>query len=174
MPTASPPADFGALFESYRARVYRWAFGMSRRHADAGDVVQEVFLRLVQSRPRFESGPAAIAWLRRATDRVLIDRWRSVSAAARRELAHGVERLTRGETGPADELEEAQRSRLLRAIQSLSAQQRLVLIARHYDEFSFSQIADEFGLSVPTAKTHYLRALKRLRDELVAAAGDFA
>lgn len=173
MTTATLPSDFGVLFESYRERVYRWAFGMSRRHADAGDVVQEVFLRLVQSRPRFESAGAAIAWLRRATDRVLIDRWRSVSAAARRELLHGSERLGRADGGRGEGVEEAQRERLTRAIQSLSAQQRLVLIAKHYDEFSFSQIADEFGLSVPTAKTHYLRALQHLRKELAGDAGDF-
>ncbi|GMU81379.1 MAG: RNA polymerase sigma factor [Planctomycetota bacterium] len=173
MLSAPAPSEFAAVFEAYRDRVYRWAFGMSRRHADAGDVVQEVFLRLVQSRPHFETAGATIAWLRRATDRVLIDRWRSASAAARRDLDHGRQTLIHAAEPATDPIEDAQRERLMRAIQGLSAQQRLVLIAKHYDELSFSQIADEFGLSVPTAKTHYLRALQQLRTALAGSPGDF-
>ena len=45
------PTDVAALFETHRARVYRWARAMCGRHDDALDVVQEVFLRMLKRPP---------------------------------------------------------------------------------------------------------------------------
>lgn len=148
------PVDVAVCFEAHRARVYGWAHAMCGRHADALDVVQDVFLRMLKRPPELSSASAAIGWLRRVTARVVIDRWRaeSVRAAAYRGYVPpaGV-----AETPEARELVEQVKA----AIQTLSEQQRLVLMAKVYDRVTFRQIADELGIAVPTVKTHYLRAL---------------
>jgi RNA polymerase sigma-70 factor (ECF subfamily) len=154
-------ADIAACFETYRARVYRWAYALCGQHEDALDVVQEVFLRMWRRPPELASGSATVAWLRRVTSRVVIDLWRaqaSRTAAARR---YGSPRGPQ-ETPDAGDLVE----RLRTAIESLSEQQRLVLMAKMYDRQTFRQIADELGIAVPTAKTHYLRALTAVRERL--------
>jgi RNA polymerase sigma-70 factor (ECF subfamily) len=155
------PTDVAAHFEAHRARVYRWAYALCGRHEDALDVVQEVFLRMLKRPPELPSIAAGLAWLRRVTSRVVIDRWRAESSrdAVRREQ---VPRVAAEESAESRELAE----RLRAAIETLSEQQRLVLMAKTYDRETFQQIADELGIAVPTAKTHYLRALSAVRTRL--------
>ena len=155
------PTDVAAHFEAHRARVYRWAYAMCGRHEDALDVVQEVFLRMLRRPPELPSVAAAVGWLRQVTSRAVIDRWRADSSrdAARRER---VLRAAAEESADSRELAE----RLRATIETLSQQQRLVLMAKTYDRMTFQQIADELGIAVPTAKTHYLRALSAVRARL--------
>jgi len=154
--------DVEKCFRSHRARVYRWAYAMCGWHEDALDVVQEVFLRMLKRPPALASESAAIAWLRQVTSSVVIDRWRAeatrVAAQRRCDEATAAE----GVTPEARELAD----RLRAAIESLSGQQRLVLMAKTYDQMTFRQVADELGIAVPTAKTHYLRALSAVRERL--------
>lgn len=152
--------DIAACFEAHRARVYRWAYGLCRRHDDAADVVQDTFSRLLESRPALSGEAATAAWLRRVAERIVVDRWRS--AAARQNAAQSVAGGADDTPSPDDETRAAVRD----ALQSLSTQQRLVIMARFYDDLTFEQTAAELGISVPTAKTHYLRALAALRDRL--------
>lgn len=152
--------DIAACFEAHRARIYRWAYGLCRRHDDAADVVQEAFVRLVETRPDLPNDGAAVAWLRRVAERVIVDRWRSAAVRERRIVPFG-EPATENTTRD-DETSEAVRD----ALQKLSQQQRLVILAKFYDDLTFAETATELGISVPTAKTHYLRALAALRDRL--------
>jgi RNA polymerase sigma-70 factor (ECF subfamily) len=155
------PADVGECFEAHRARVYRWAYAMCARHEDALDIVQEVFLRMLRRPPEVSTVAAAIAWLRQVTSRVVIDRWRAESSrsAAQREYVPQT-----SVEGSAEGRETTEHLRA--AIETLSQQQRLVLMAKTYDRMTFQQIADELGIAVPTAKTHYLRALSTVRERL--------
>jgi RNA polymerase sigma-70 factor (ECF subfamily) len=155
------PSDVEAHFRAHRGRVYRWAYAMCARHEEALDVVQEVFLRMLRQPPVLPNVPATIAWLRRVTARVMIDRWRA--EASRSAMRRHVElREHTEETPETRELTEQLRA----AIGGLSEQQRLVLMAKTYDRMTFAQIADELGIAVPTAKTHYLRALSAVRGRL--------
>lgn len=159
-------ASTAELFIAHRARVYRWAHAMTRRHADALDALQEVFLRLVRSRPYFANERAAIAWLRCATTSVVIDQWRGRRAADAALRRPGREAAP----SPRDPVESAESAdtaaRIRDAVARLSSQQQLVFLAKVCDDETFQSIADEMGIAIPTAKTHYLRALAALRDAL--------
>jgi RNA polymerase sigma-70 factor (ECF subfamily) len=148
-------------FLAYRARVYRWAVALGARHDDALDVVQDVFVRMLRSRPVFAEPGAAVGWLRRVTNHVLIDRWRRPSVPLRDASLE----LTAPPAGPPLESVEQAR-RLSDLLADLSEQQRLVVICKCFDGMTFAQIAAELGLSLGTVKTHYLRALHALRSRL--------
>lgn len=155
-------ADVEACFRTHRARVYRWAHAMCGRHEDALDVVQEVFLRMLRRPPNLPSAAATVAWLRRATSRVVIDRWRGQTSRSAMQRDYRPPAPAVEPTPEARELADALRA----AIASLSEQQRLVLMAKTYDRMTFREIADELDIAVPTAKTHYLRALAAVRERL--------
>lgn len=158
------PSDVEAHFRAHRGRVYRWAYALCARHEEALDVVQEVFLRMLRQPPALANAAAAIAWLRRVTARVMIDRWRA--EASRSAMRQKLAPREIGELTPETrELTE----RLHAAIGALSEQQRLVLMAKTYDRMTFAQIAAELNIAVPTAKTHYLRALSAVRGRLKIA-----
>jgi len=152
--------DIATCFRTYGPRVYRWAYGLARRPADAADVTQQVFARMVRSAPRFSSEAEAIAWLRRVTEQVVVDHWRAAASGRTRVLPADL---------PALEplrLDEETRQSVREALLRLSAQQRLVVLAKVCDGLTFRETAAELGISVPTAKTHYLRAIAALRDQL--------
>jgi len=59
-------------------------------------------------------------------------------------------------------------SQFFAAIEQLSDDDREVILMRHVEQLSNSQVAAVLGLSQPAAGMRYLRALKRLRSELAA------
>lgn len=151
------------LFERHRADVYRWALRLLGRHHDALDVVQDVFLRWTGESAGVR--PESLrAWLRAVTVNRCIDVIRSQRAARHREDA--AERVT--PAAPAREAADlaALRGDVAAALATLTDRQRGVLVAKVHDELTFAEIAAEMEMSVPTAKTHYLRALERVRDRL--------
>jgi RNA polymerase sigma-70 factor (ECF subfamily) len=176
-PTATGALDASTCFREFGGHVYRWARALCSSHEDALDVVQDVFLRWVRSPPRVARAGDAAAWLRRVAVRVAIDRWRSLARRTPRQagapaagrpgaMGDAAESADRAH-GPLDEVERReQHERIVTALTLLSEQQRLVLLSKCYEGLTFAQIAADLELSVPTVKTHYLRALTRVRDEL--------
>lgn len=145
-------------FEAFAPRVYRWALALCGRDADAQDITQEVFLRMTRRPPELPDESAAVAWLRRATSSVVIDRWRRRDESTGATLNSDV-----GAARSISVVESSERAERVReALSMLSEQQRIVLICKMYDEMTFQQIADELGIATPTVKTHYLRGLEAL------------
>jgi RNA polymerase sigma-70 factor (ECF subfamily) len=157
------PLDLSALFLTHRARVYRWALGLCGRHEDALDLTQEAFVRLVRSGPDSQDAAACAAWLRQTVARLAIDRWRA--NAARRERETAASRSPDTETAAGGVSPEAA-GRIRVALAGLSDRQRLVLLCKCYDDMTFTEIASELGISEATVKTHYLRGLAALREQL--------
>lgn len=57
------------LFNKYGTMVFHISFSYMRNRSDAQDIVQETFVRLINSRPRFESREHEKAWfIRTATN----------------------------------------------------------------------------------------------------------
>ena len=158
-------AEAGETFEPYRPQIYDWAFRLLGSHHDALDIVQDVFLRwLSQVQTSMPDNPRG--WLRRATANRAIDVIRS---RKRRIVARNLEPGD-VQTPVARECSEVElgelRSDVAEALCKLTDAQRTVLIAKEFDGRTFSNIAEELGLALPTVKTHYLRALKAVRSRL--------
>jgi RNA polymerase sigma-70 factor (ECF subfamily) len=154
-----------AAYEAYRNDVYAWAYRLLGRHHDALDVVQDVFLRW-NDQCSAETPANARGWLRRVTLNRAIDIHRGQMS---RKTA-GIESELFDPKSVAqvgDHLDDSQlRHDVSSALDTLTDMQRNVLVAKVYDSLTFSEIADELGISGSTAKTHYLRALRAVRRRL--------
>ncbi len=151
-------------FEQYAQQVYAWAYRLLGRHHDALDVVQDVFLRWDEQcaagaplQPR--------GWLRRVTfNRAIDERRRRVSAAKTvHEFGRTVALATAGNS-PSDQAE--LRADIAAALEELTDAQREVFVAKVYDEMTFAEVAKDLDVAVSTVKTHYLRAVRVVRDRL--------
>ncbi len=159
----------GGGFEQYTGEVYGWAYRLLGRHHDALDVVQDVFLRwdaqCGKEVPRQPRG-----WLRRVTLNRAIDLRRrrgKVPEPQDSACADTVFVEARGTTAAEARLDqETLRDDITAALDQLSETQRSVLIAKVYEDVTFAELASELGLALSTVKTHYLRAVRVVRDRL--------
>lgn len=147
--------DPGALARRYAPAVYRLAYARTGRRADAEDVMQEVFLRLVKAGPVFDSEAHAKAWLLKVASNCASDLFRLP---------------WRGREEPLDEdlpvPEPPETGRVTEAVLSLPARYRVPIHLYYYEDFSVSEIAQVTGKSEGTVKSQLFRARKLLKAQL--------
>lgn len=151
------------VFEEYAAeawpRLYRFAYLLSGRHADAEDLAQEALLKAHRSWPKVQAAASPDAYVRR----ILANTYLS----GRRPAKARLEVLTdRTPEGPSDEGRPEERWVLWPHVKALPPRQRAVVVLRYYEDLSEQQIAETLGCSVGTVKSTAHRALASLRTGL--------
>jgi len=153
------------------ARLHEDSFGWALsccgwNHADAEDVLQTTYLKVVSGRARFGGRSTFRTWLFgviRQTAREHRRRARSHRTGAERLRAE-VEATTADRASPADPVVRSEEARrLLAALAELPEKQREVLHLVFYQDLSVSEAAEVMEVSVGTARVHYDRGKKRLR-----------
>ena len=142
------------IIERYAPMVYRIALSRTRTPADAEDVMQEVFLRLVRKRPEFRADEHCKAWLLRVTVNCAGDLHRAVRR--RRTVP-----LEEGAWVPGPEPDG-----ILEAVLALPEVYRLPIHLFYYEELSVAEIAALLGRSEGAVKTRLSRARDLLRAQL--------
>lgn len=155
--TAKTPEQ---LIYDYGNTVYRLAYAQTRNQHDADDIFQEVFLRVAQNRPVFDSESHEKAWILRVTLNCLKSHWR---AAWRRHDVPLDERIP----FPAPE-ERA----LDKALRQLSPKYCAAVHLFYYEGYSAEEIAHMTGEKPSTIRTRLTRARAQLRDLLKGESDD--
>lgn len=150
-----PWNDPGALARRFAPAVYRLAYARTGSRADAEDVMQEVFLRLVRHKPAFDSEAHARAWLLKVASNCANDLFRL--PWRRRE-----EPLEEDVSAP----EEPGEGSVTEAVLSLPSKYRIPIHLYYYEGYSVAEIADITGKREGTIKSHLSRARALLRDKL--------
>jgi len=146
--------DLTTLVRDHSGLLYRVAFSVLRNPAEAEDVVQDIFLRVLQ-RQRELSGIIDIRpWLVRIALNLALDRRRRIRPDQMDDLfAAGLVA-----TGiPADE-------RL--AVEGLPKKEREALLLSAMDDLSTAEIAVVLGSSESSVRSLLFRARTRLRNRL--------
>jgi len=136
--------DAGALAELYDRHfdgIYRYLFTRVRHQADAEDLTEQVFLKMVDSIARYRPrGVAFSSWLYRIAHNMLVDRYRRAGRSAV-ELTEHV-RDDRPQTDPAAMAQNSEdRRRLLEAMRRLTPEQQQVITMRFIDNLEVDEIA---------------------------------
>lgn len=155
--------------ERLHPACYGWALGCCNwNREEAEDVLQAVYLKVLEGRARFDGRSSARTWLFAVIRRTAGERRRSQWL---RDLLPS--RLLQRDLEPdppatPESLAEASESsaRLRRALMALSRQQRELLHLVFYEDLSVEEAAAVLGISVGSARTHYHRGKARLRSIL--------
>lgn len=156
-----------------------------RQRVDASDVVQDVLVDAHRRINDYLSNPAMPfhLWLRQMAKDRLIDAHRRHRDAARRSLdreqplaiAGTDDRSTielaaqlwdREMTPAAAATVRELQQRFAAAVELLDDQDREVILMRHFEQLSNSEVATALNLTAPAASMRYLRAMRRLRELL--------
>ena len=147
--------DPGALARRYAPAVYRLAYVRTGSRADAEDVMQEVFLRLLKAKPVFSGEAHAKAWLLRVASNCVSDLFRL--PWRKREEPLGEETAVTEAPGEGSVTE---------AVLSLPVRYRIPVHLYYYEGYSVAEIAGITGKSEGTVKSRLFRARGLLRDKL--------
>jgi RNA polymerase sigma-70 factor, ECF subfamily len=154
------PQEFDDLFQEHYVTVYRTAYGVTGRVEDAEDVVQTVFLRLLQrEKPReFLKNPRG--YLYRAAVNVSLT---IVQRRQRRALTEASEDLAASVPARASSRAEDLHRKLYEAIARLNPKAASILILRYLHDYSDAEIAKLLGTSRGVIAVSLYRSRARLR-----------
>ena len=148
--------DFATLYAAAYIRLVRVVTVACGSQADAEEVVQEAFVRLLPRWPRVRDYADPEAWVRGAAFRLLSNR-RRARLAAERTWGRYAGRTHDG--GPPD----GDRVDVARALAALPVQQRHVVVLHHLVGLPVEQIAAELKVPVGTVKSRLSRGAPRCR-----------
>jgi RNA polymerase sigma-70 factor (ECF subfamily) len=166
-----PGLDVRDALERLHGECFGWALHCcSERRADAEEVLQSAYLKVLSGRARFGGNSSFKTWLLAVIRNTALDQERRNARGAERLNEYQAEVNSRGDIpSPGVELEEREtHTELTNALAALPLRQQEVLRLVFYHHLSVSQAAEAMGVSVGTARTHYERAKRQLRDSLAA------
>jgi RNA polymerase sigma-70 factor (ECF subfamily) len=155
-------ASFDAIVSGHRDRVYRVVLSVlgPLLEAEAEDVTQEVFMRLLRVVDSFRGESTLGTWLYRVAFNAAIDRRR----LARLRMPHVEVSVIpeRGATG----LDAETRRSVMRAVERLPDTYRSVVHLHYWMGESVEEISESLSMPAGTVKSHLHRARNLLREML--------
>jgi RNA polymerase sigma-70 factor (ECF subfamily) len=169
------PEALAELYDRFAPTLLALARRVLDNHADAEEVLQEVFVQVWNRGERYDPARSSVStWLVLIARSRAIDRLRSRRVVERTHeaTAHAaVDASGLGEPHTSPEAFEnvfihERHERVRREMAALPAEQRQVLEMAFYQGLTQSEIAAQAGLPLGTVKTRTLLAMKKLRNAL--------
>ncbi len=169
--SARPEIDVAALVETYSRLLFRVAHSVLHSQAEAEDVVQDVFVRMIERRRSLQSIRDMRVWLVRIAWNLALDRRRRIRPE---QIDESFAESLAANTMPADErLSEAERMKaVLREMERLPKAERHVLVLSAIEELGTAEMAQVLGRSESAVRALIFRARTRLRERLEARGGE--
>src|SRR6266568_3533768 len=174
---ANEDAAYDELVRTYSASIFHVAYRMLGDSAEASDVVQEIFLKVFRNIAGFKGEAALKTWIFRIAFSEVLNRlrwWKRRHRYATLSLDESPNGNTPGDgvadAGPTPEevLQAKEREDAIQqALRRLSHEHRSIVVLRDIEGFSYTEIADVFGISMGTVKSRLARARADLKKSLM-------
>jgi RNA polymerase sigma-70 factor, ECF subfamily len=176
--SAPPDADFEGATLLYLKPLFRFAVRLTANLASAEDLVQETYLRALQSFGTVRDHSRVRSWLFRILSRLVIDRHRAYGREVPLEGAEDLDgfslydRIADEDPLPysdnlhADFLAQFRDEDVRRALLALPESYRVPLVLLHAEEMSYREIAEVIGCPIGTVMSRLYRGRKILEREL--------
>jgi RNA polymerase sigma-70 factor (ECF subfamily) len=157
---------FAGLVDRYQRRAFWIAFSVVGRVEEARDVVQEAFLRLHRSLPRYDYSRSFYTWFYRIVMNLAIDALRKVRASQAAPLG-ALELSLEAKVEPAGAQEELAETRALvwRVLERMDEKFRAVLVLRDIHGLSSREIAPILRVTHATVRWRLHRGRQVFRDD---------
>ena len=146
--------EFQELALKHLDPLYSAALRLTKNDRDAEDLVQDTFLRAYRFFDKFERGTNMKAWLFKILTNTFINRYRR--SVKERNIVEGTERVLSDD--------------VLRAVDALPVDFRMVVILADLQEFSYKEIAEILDVPVGTVMSRLYRGRRLLQKALAGYA----
>lgn len=152
------PEAFRFLVECYQAQAVGHAVAILGNREDAQDAVQEAFIDAFRAIKRFDAARRFYPWF------YVLLRNRCFKMTARRRPAEDIKE-TEILAAPADVSPE-ERFALEKALLSLSAEDREIIVLKYFDGLSYEELAEHLQIPRGTVMSRLFYARKQLQAKL--------
>jgi len=159
MTATSVPTGFAALYTRHYEAVFRAALRVTGNAADAEDVLQTVFLRVLSGSEHEEAARRPAAYFRRAAVNAAVD-------LLRRRTAHAQTDYDDEAPQSAVEPPLLLKERLRRAVATLQREDATLFLLRHVEGLSIEELAALFQLEKNNISVRLHRIRLRLQTEM--------
>ena len=156
---------YGALVARHGESMFRVAYRITENESDAEEIAQEAFLRGYRSLAEFDARADFCTWIYR----IAVNESLNLLRRNGREEALDDEVDLPGPKSddPEQRAAAAQRSARIRsALMRMSTNDRMVLMLRHFSEFSYQEIGQILDLDEKKVKSRLYEARQQLRGML--------
>jgi len=159
---------FEQLYRRHRGALYRFVLRSIRDRAVAEELYQEIWMRAIEARARYEVQARFTTWLYTIAHNRLVDHWRkrglTLVSLDQEESGHA-EPAAGADYDPHRLLEAKQSAaRLARALEALPPAQREVFLLHEEAGMSVAEIAHATGTNEEAAKSRLRYALSKLKE----------
>lgn len=150
---------FPELVDRYQKQVFNAAYRIAGNRADAEDVAQSVFLRVYERLDQFDPAYRLFSWIYK----ICVNE--SLNLVAKRRPTGPVDlELTDSKADPERQARGREIGRAIeRALAELSADQRVVIVLRHFRGLTYDEMSDVVEVPVKTIKSRLFSARRELR-----------
>jgi RNA polymerase sigma-70 factor (ECF subfamily) len=156
---------FARLYDLVTPRVLGLTRRVLRDLGQAEEVTQEIFVEVWRKSPTFDPAKgSALSWILTIAHRRAVDRVRHVQAGADRERRFAATSETPYDAVSEDVTANAERQQVRECLESLTELQREAVMLAYYQGYTYREVAELLGTSLPTIKTRMRDGLIRMRD----------
>jgi RNA polymerase sigma-70 factor (ECF subfamily) len=162
---------FDRLYARHRGPLYRLVLRSVKSSAEAEELYQEIWIKVIEARDRYVVSAKFTTWLYTVAHHRLIDYWRKRGLAIVPVENEDGETVVEGKAGPFDEPERVAEARqtlaaFQEALAALPPAQREAFLLHHEGELSVAEIAAATGTNEEAAKSRLRYAMDKLRKAL--------
>ncbi|WP_100010766.1 RNA polymerase sigma factor SigX [Lentibacillus sediminis] len=166
-------AVFDRLYDAYHQDLFQFIFYMVKDRALAEDLVQDVYIKVLNSYSSFRGESSEKTWLFSIARHVTYDYFRS-AGRKRKRIMDFFDWQEKGELIPDQAplpeeiaVKSEEIGQLYRHLDKCTPDQKSVLILRYIQSFSIQETADILNFSTSKVKTTQHRGLKTLRTSML-------
>ena len=167
-PLASPPGELENLFREHHEQIFRTAYRMTGSAADAEDVLQTIFLRLLRNHETHDLKANPKAYLLRAAVNAALDLMRSRGRSKAVAIDDvGTDLIENPSLNPERQHADSELRKLIqRAVARLGTTAAEMFALRYFEGYDNHEIAEMTGSSQMVVGVILHRARTRLRKEI--------
>jgi RNA polymerase sigma-70 factor (ECF subfamily) len=166
--------EFELIIDRYQRRIVNLIRRHLHREDELDDALQEIFLRVYSSLPRFRGGSNLYTYIYSIASKYLIDRLRKRrhQKVSEDDLVMSGRVLETGEYGAGNPEMRWVRSEdaelIWKAMEGMEPLFKNILILREVEDLSYEELTEILGIGIGTVKSRLFRARAELKERYLA------
>lgn len=158
------PYALTLIYDSLGQKLFGYAIGIVNSRPDAEDIVQDLFIKIVEQRNKIARAKNISAYIFRMASNLAMDCLRK-RQKEKKMLFEGDFLLVKAESVNRKEYEK-DLSRLQLAVAGLPSEQKDAVFMHYFQDMTLDEIADLLGVSINTVASRCRYGLEKLKKEL--------